>query len=90
MFGIGIFEILLLIGIVILLAGGKRLPQVGSGLAKAIKGFRRSMRESDEINVTPSGDGGKEPSASPRQDTTAENGRREERSAPGSRGPSAT
>lgn len=51
--GFGIIEILIIVGIIILLAGGKRLPEVGSGLAKAIKGFKRTMKESDHINVTP-------------------------------------
>ncbi|MFQ5691771.1 MAG: twin-arginine translocase TatA/TatE family subunit [Nitrospinota bacterium] len=63
MFGFGLFEILLVLGIILLLVGGKRLPEVGSGLAKAIKGFKRSMRETDEIDVTPQG-GKKDPPAS--------------------------
>ena len=51
--GFGIIEILIIVGIIILLAGGKRLPELGSSLAKAIKGFKRTMKESDHINVTP-------------------------------------
>ncbi len=51
--GFGIIEILIIVGIIILLAGGKRLPELGSSLAKAIQGFKRTMKESDHINVTP-------------------------------------
>lgn len=51
--GFGIIEILIIVGIIILVVGGKRLPEMGSGLAKAIKGFKRTMQESDHINVTP-------------------------------------
>ena len=51
--GFGIIEILIIVGIIVLVVGGKRLPEMGSGLAKAIKGFKRTMQESDHINVTP-------------------------------------
>ncbi len=53
MMGFGFFEVLIVVGIILLFVGGKRLPQVGSGLAKAIKGFKRAMKETDEIDVTP-------------------------------------
>lgn len=55
--GFGLLELLLLVGIILLLAGGKKLPEIGSGLAKAIKGFKQSMKETDEINVTPKRNG---------------------------------
>ncbi len=74
MFGFGLLEILIVVGIILLLAGGKRLPQVGSGLAKAIKGFKRTMQESDEIDVTPAGDDEKDASAPPRRETSAKKG----------------
>jgi len=52
MFGIGLAEFLIILVIVLLLFG-RRLPEVGEGLGKAIRGFRKSMREQDEIDVTP-------------------------------------
>jgi sec-independent protein translocase protein TatA len=67
MMGFGLFEILIIAGIILLLVGGKRLPEVGSGLAKAIKGFKRTMKESREIDVTPSRDDEEDASASSRR-----------------------
>jgi sec-independent protein translocase protein TatA len=52
MFGFGIWELLIILVIVLLLFG-RKLPDVGEGLGKAIRGFRRSMKEPDEIDVTP-------------------------------------
>jgi sec-independent protein translocase protein TatA len=31
----------------------RKLPDLGEGLAKGIRNFRRTMREPDEIDVTP-------------------------------------
>jgi sec-independent protein translocase protein TatA len=57
MFGLGIWELVIILVIVVLLFGA-RLPQVGEGLGKAIKGFRKAIREPDEIDVTPKKDSG--------------------------------
>ena len=46
MFGsIGVQEILLILLIVLLLFGAKKLPEVGRGLGKGIREFKKSMRE---------------------------------------------
>jgi sec-independent protein translocase protein TatA len=52
MFGLGIWELLLIL-IVILVLFSRKLPDLGAGLAKGIRNFRRTMREPDEIDVTP-------------------------------------
>ena len=39
--------------IVVLLFGTKKLPELGSGLGKAISNFKRSYKENTEIDVTP-------------------------------------
>jgi sec-independent protein translocase protein TatA len=39
--------------IVVLLFGTKKLPELGSGLGKAISNFKRSYKEGSEIDVTP-------------------------------------
>lgn len=52
MFGLGIPELLLIL-VIILVVFSRRLPDLGSGVAKGIKNFRRTMREPDEIDVTP-------------------------------------
>ena len=51
----GLAEFLIILVIVLLLFG-RRLPEVGEGLGKAIRGFRKSMGEQDEIDVTPEPD----------------------------------
>jgi sec-independent protein translocase protein TatA len=55
MFGLGIWE-LLLIFLLIMLLFSRRLPDLGSGLAKGIRNFRRTMKEPDEIDITPKDD----------------------------------
>ena len=53
MFGLGATELLIILGICVLLFGARRLPEIGSGLGKAIKGFRSGVSGQDEIDVTP-------------------------------------
>ena len=52
MFGLGIPELLLIL-ILILVLFSRKIPELGSGLAKSIKNFRRTMNEPDEIDITP-------------------------------------
>ncbi len=52
MFGLGIWELLVILFLVVLLFG-RKLPDLGEGLGKGIRNFRKSMREPDEIDVTP-------------------------------------
>ena len=52
MFGLGIWELLLIL-ILILVLFSRKIPELGSGLAKGIKNFRRTMNEPDEIDITP-------------------------------------
>ena len=56
MFGIGTTELLVVLGIVVVLFGARRLPELGSGLGKAIKNFRSGVTGKDEIDVTPKKD----------------------------------
>jgi sec-independent protein translocase protein TatA len=39
--------------VVVLLFGTKRLPELGSGLGKAISNFKRSYKEAGELDITP-------------------------------------
>ena len=52
MFGFGIWELLIILVIVIVLFAN-RLPQIGEGLGKGIRSFKKSIREPDEVDVTP-------------------------------------
>jgi len=48
MFGLGTTELILILIIVVVLFGAKRLPQVGAGLAKGIKSFRTNIADDDK------------------------------------------
>ncbi len=47
MFGIGMGELLVILGIVVLLFGTKRLKTLGADLGSAIKGFRSAVKEEE-------------------------------------------
>jgi len=53
MFGLGLPELLVILVIVLLIFGANRLPTIGSGLGKAIRGFKDSVTGKDAIDVTP-------------------------------------
>jgi len=54
MFGsFGWMELLLILFIVLIIFGAGKLPQLGEGLGKAIKGFKKTVHEADAIDVTP-------------------------------------
>jgi sec-independent protein translocase protein TatA len=50
MFGLGVQELLIILAILLLIFGPKRLPQLGSALGRTIKGFRKGVQESDETD----------------------------------------
>ena len=52
MFGLGIWELALIFGIVLLLFGAKRLPDIAGGLGGAINNFKKAMKEGDETTST--------------------------------------
>lgn|GEM_PF-877831 len=52
MFGLGMGELLVIL-IVILIFGSNKLPEIGSGLGRAIRDFRKEIKKPDEIDVTP-------------------------------------
>jgi sec-independent protein translocase protein TatA len=53
MFGLGTTELLIIGGIVLLIFGAKRLPEIGKGLGDAIREFRKVKKDIDkEKNAT--------------------------------------
>jgi sec-independent protein translocase protein TatA len=56
MFGLGLPELLIILVIILLIFGASRLGDIGSGLGKAIRGFRESVAGKDAIDVTPKDD----------------------------------
>ena len=47
MFGLGMTEILVIAFIVLLLFGGKKIPELMKGLGKGVKGFKDGRKEID-------------------------------------------
>ena len=45
MFGLGMPELLVILVIVLVIFGANRLPQLGEGLGKAIKGFKKGISD---------------------------------------------
>ncbi len=46
--GISIWQLLIVLAIVLVLFGGKRLKSLGGDLGSAIKGFKQSMKEGEQ------------------------------------------
>ncbi len=44
-------ELLLIFGIIVLLFGAKKIPDLAKGLGKGIKNFKQEMKEIDEVEV---------------------------------------
>jgi sec-independent protein translocase protein TatA len=52
MFGsLGFTELILILVIVLIIFGAGKLPQLGEGIGKAIKGFKKSVHEADAIEA---------------------------------------
>lgn len=47
------WQILIVLLVVVVLFGAKKLPEIGGGLGKAIKNFKKATSEPDEIDITP-------------------------------------
>ena len=48
MFGLGMGEALILLAVVLLFFGGKKLPQLGSALGKSLTNFKKGLKEGKE------------------------------------------
>jgi sec-independent protein translocase protein TatA len=49
----GFGELVLILVIVVVVFGATKLPQLGDGLGKAIKNFKRAVSSQNEIDVSP-------------------------------------
>ncbi|MFT4302367.1 MAG: twin-arginine translocase TatA/TatE family subunit [Desulfovibrio sp.] len=49
---LSIQHLLVVLVVVIVLFGAKKLPEIGSGLGKAIKNFKQATSEQEETDIT--------------------------------------
>jgi sec-independent protein translocase protein TatA len=50
----GATELLLILAVILLIFGGRKIPEFGAALGKGIRNFQRSLKGQDEIDITPS------------------------------------
>ena len=50
---LGMTELLIILFIIVLIVGGKKLPQLGAGLGEGIKNFKKSIKGSTEDDKLP-------------------------------------
>ena len=48
MFGLGTTEALILLAIIVLMFGGRKLPELGKSMGKAITNFKQGMKEGEK------------------------------------------
>jgi len=53
MFGIGMPELIIILVIILIIFGAGKLPEIGEGLGRGIKSFKKATSGDDAIDVTP-------------------------------------
>jgi sec-independent protein translocase protein TatA len=51
--GLGTSELIIVLLIIVVVFGSTKLPQLGDGLGRAIKNFKRAVTNPNEVDVTP-------------------------------------
>ncbi len=64
-FGLGLMEMTLIFGVLLLFFGAKRLPEVAGGMGKGIRDFKRALSGMDEDSIAAA-----QPPATPLQAST--------------------
>ena len=57
LFSLGMPEIVIIALVVLLLFGGKKIPEMMKGLGKGVKSFKEGMNELDSVDEQPSSKG---------------------------------
>lgn len=62
MFGLGLWEGVIILAVVLLLFGGKRLPQLGAAMGKSLVNFKKGLKEGSKDGDDSSNDDNHRPS----------------------------
>ena len=75
MFGLGVWELLIVLAIVVVLFGAKRLPLIGEGLGGMITNFKKATKKNKEeqAKINESSDANSEDSNFVKEDSTIAN-----------------
>ena len=53
MFGLGLTELVIILAIVFLFFGGRKIPEISRGLGLSIRNFKKGLHEPDAVDITP-------------------------------------
>jgi sec-independent protein translocase protein TatA len=68
MCGLGQWELLVILGIILLLFGAKKLPELAKGLGGAVRALKKSANEPDELEEPSDGEKPAAPKGKPPED----------------------
>jgi len=51
--GFGFWELIIILGIVFFLFGGRKIPEISRGIGLSIRNFKKGLNEPDAIDITP-------------------------------------
>ncbi len=51
MFGLGMPELIVILVIIVIIFGAGKLPEIGSGIGKGIKNFKKATHDDDEPKI---------------------------------------
>lgn len=57
MFGLGLTELVIILAIVFLFFGGRKIPEISRGLGLSIRNFKKGLHEPDAVDITPKKEG---------------------------------
>jgi sec-independent protein translocase protein TatA len=52
-FGLGLTELVIILAIVLLFFGGRKIPGISRGLGLSIRNFKKGLHEPDAVDITP-------------------------------------